>query len=131
MEAKAIYEKIDEVKAALDESMHKADRFLEDKSDLEVIAKEAYDKGLRARKVMSSAWNYLQQFCSIAKDYAAGKATDIPKGDVKLIIAGLLYFISAADVVPDFIPLFGLVDDLFVIGLIAANTKESLERYGK
>jgi uncharacterized membrane protein YkvA (DUF1232 family) len=131
MEAEEIYAKIDEVKSELNTSVTKAERFLLDKSDLEVIAKEAYDKGLRARNVISSAWDYLQQFCSIAKDYATGKSVDIPKGDLKLIIAGLLYFVSAADVVPDFIPLFGLVDDLFVIGLIASRTKASLDKYGK
>ncbi|MFC1835914.1 YkvA family protein [Thermodesulfobacteriota bacterium] len=40
------------------------------------------------------------------------------KGDMVLVIAALLYLISPVDLVPDFIPVVGWLDDLAVAGMI-------------
>lgn len=46
-----------------------------------------------------------------------------------LVIAGLLYFISPIDLIPDFIPLVGYIDDAFVISLVLNSLAAEIERY--
>jgi uncharacterized membrane protein YkvA (DUF1232 family) len=46
-----------------------------------------------------------------------------------IVIAGLLYFISPVDFLPDFIPILGYVDDAFVISLVINTLSAEIERY--
>lgn len=50
--------------------------------------------------------------------WEAFKSPDTPRGVKTLIIGGLIYMVSPIDLVPDFIPLFGLLDDASVIGIV-------------
>ena len=62
---------------------------------------------------------------------------DIMKGDysdydgVKLmfIIAALIYVVSPIDIIPDFIPVAGLVDDVVVIEWLIREVKSELDKY--
>lgn len=45
------------------------------------------------------------------------------------IIAGLLYFIMPLDVIPDFIPGVGYIDDAFVIAYLVKTIGDTIERY--
>ncbi|PON15758.1 hypothetical protein C2W62_22125 [Candidatus Entotheonella serta] len=47
---------------------------------------------------------------------------------VVLIIA-LLYIVSPIDLIPDAIPLIGLLDDILVAGFAIKQTSSELERY--
>jgi uncharacterized membrane protein YkvA (DUF1232 family) len=48
-----------------------------------------------------------------------------------LVIAGLLYFISPIDLLPDYIPALGYIDDAFVISLVMNAVATEIERYGE
>jgi len=61
---------------------------------------------------------------------------DAIKGNYKLhpvnmgiIAGGLLYFIIPADLIPDFIPLVGLVDDIAVLTTIIKSMQGELQKY--
>lgn len=45
--------------------------------------------------------------------------------------AALLYFISPIDVVPDFIPVAGLLDDAAVVALVVSSFSKEIERFKK
>lgn len=46
-----------------------------------------------------------------------------------LVIAGLLYFISPIDLIPDYIPILGYIDDAFVISIVLNSLAGEIERY--
>lgn len=46
-----------------------------------------------------------------------------------MVIAGLLYFISPIDVLPDVIPILGYIDDAFVVSLVMNALTSEIERY--
>ncbi len=46
-----------------------------------------------------------------------------------ILIAGLLYFVSPIDIIPDFIPLLGYIDDAFVISAALNAVTSEIERY--
>lgn len=62
-------------------------------------------------------------------DMLRDPAFKIPGKAKAILVAGLLYFIMPIDMIPDFIPGLGFVDDAVVIGLVLAATRETLATY--
>lgn len=62
-------------------------------------------------------------------DYSKGNYRDVKKKDILLIIAGILYLLNPADIVPDFILFFGFFDDLSVLTYIIKKLDRELEKY--
>jgi uncharacterized membrane protein YkvA (DUF1232 family) len=54
---------------------------------------------------------------------------EIPTGSMVAILACLLYFLSPIDLIPDFIPLIGYIDDVFVIALVIDQVHSDLKKY--
>ena len=61
---------------------------------------------------------------------------DVVRGDYRLpwktvaaLAAALAYFLSPFDVIPDFIPLTGFIDDAAVLGLVFAAAETDLRGY--
>ncbi len=48
-----------------------------------------------------------------------------------IILAGLIYFITPADAIPDVIPIVGYVDDAAVISVVFRRLRNEIERYKK
>ncbi len=49
---------------------------------------------------------------------------------VYLSIAGALaYVVMPLDVIPDFIPGFGFIDDIFVVGVVMSSIDDEVKRY--
>ena len=53
----------------------------------------------------------------------------MPPASVAMIGGGLLYFILPTDLIPDFIPVIGYVDDLAVITTIMNSLKKEIKDY--
>ena len=66
---------------------------------------------------------------SLLKDYKNGSYREISKKSMLIIIGGLLYLVNPADVIPDFVPLIGFLDDATLIGLIFKQLNEELTKY--
>jgi len=61
--------------------------------------------------------------------WISGKYKGIPYGSIVTIFAALLYFISPIDVIPDFIPVIGYIDDAFVIALTIKGVQHDIDKY--
>jgi len=66
---------------------------------------------------------------SLVKDYASGDYKELPWTTIAAIIASLLYVFSPIDLVPDFIPVLGLMDDAAVLGICLASIANDLVKY--
>ena len=65
----------------------------------------------------------------LVMDYSKGNYRDIKKKDIILIVAGFLYLLNPADIVPDFVLFFGFFDDLSVLTYIFKKLDKELEKY--
>ena len=61
--------------------------------------------------------------------YLHGEYTRIPWASVVSATAAVLYFVMPIDLIPDFIPVGGFVDDASVIAFVAAQIREDLDRF--
>jgi len=62
-------------------------------------------------------------------DYSKGNYREVKKRDILLIVAGFLYLLNPADIIPDFILFFGFFDDLSVLTYIVKKLDKELEKY--
>ena len=65
----------------------------------------------------------------IIKDYINGTYRQIPEGSIIAILGALIYFLSPIDIIPDFIPGVGYIDDAFVIALVLKQVHNDLNNY--
>ncbi len=45
------------------------------------------------------------------------------------VVAALLYFVNPLDLIPDFIPIIGQIDDIFVLGYLVKTLNKEIERF--
>jgi len=66
---------------------------------------------------------------SLIQDYDQGNYQEIPWESVAGILTALLYVIASVDLIPDFIPLIGTLDDAVVVAVCLKLIKNDLDAY--
>ena len=51
------------------------------------------------------------------------------RAPLRTAAAAVVYFVNPLDLVPDFLPLLGFVDDAAVIGFVVESLREEMRRY--
>jgi len=110
-------------------SESKASVILKDKSKANDTIKEALGKAVTNKGQLEGVWAKMVLLFAVAKDYVNGDYTEIPKRSIIAILGGLIYFLSPIDVVPDFVPVLGFIDDVFVLNLVYKQVLKDLEKY--
>jgi len=66
---------------------------------------------------------------SIIQDYIRGEYRKIPYWSIAAIVAALLYVLSPVDLIPDFIPVVGFIDDALVLATCLTMVEKDLNNY--
>jgi len=104
-------------------------RYTEGKDFNEYINDEAIrDKLDKAYPALKTALKNVQVLYALFKDTVNGKYK-MPAASVAMIGGGLLYFILPADLIPDFIPVIGYLDDLAVLTTIMNSLQKEISDY--
>ena len=61
--------------------------------------------------------------------YTSKEYTYVPWKTICLIVAGLIYFIYPVDLIPDFIPVSGLIDDIALIAWIYESIQDDIDNF--
>jgi len=78
---------------------------------------------------LGEVWGYLTALVRLFTAYVHGTYRDIPWGSIVLVACAILYFVSPIDLVPDTIPVLGLMDDAAVIAFVVAQIKADLDYF--
>jgi uncharacterized membrane protein YkvA (DUF1232 family) len=70
-------------------------------------------------------------FVRMMRSVIQGEYRELPWKSIILIVAGLIYFVSPVDLIPDFIPLSGLVDDVSIILWIFSSLQDDIAQYSE
>lgn len=118
---------IDEGKCR-DEFNRKAGNFSAD--DIAGVLKDE-DKGKSkaATGVLAEMYGDICDLFAMLSAYARGAYRDVPWGSIAAIGAALAYLICPFDLIPDFIPVVGLLDDMVVIGICLKMVKIDLDKF--
>ncbi|MDX1268424.1 MAG: YkvA family protein, partial [Oceanisphaera sp.] len=74
-------------------------------------------------------WQELKLMVSLLNDYRKGNYRQVPWKVIAALTGAVIYFVSPLDVVPDFLPLAGYLDDALVIKLALDLARADLARY--
>ncbi|WP_407074434.1 YkvA family protein [Psychrobacter sp. CAL346-MNA-CIBAN-0220] len=66
---------------------------------------------------------------SLVKDYYQGNYRNIPYKTISAVVVGLVYILNPIDMIPDFIPVVGYIDDALVIAFCLKMVEKDLKKY--
>lgn len=68
-------------------------------------------------------------FFRMLKVYFTGRYKEVPVATIVSIIMTLLYVFSPVDLIPDFLPVIGLLDDAAVMGACVASFGSAIKKF--
>ncbi len=110
----------------------KAEAYIQQPTRLKHLLTDAYQKASEKNEVGSlahEAWTTMQSLFRLVKAAASGEYTGIPGTTIAAAVAVLIYFLSPIDLIPDFIPVLGLLDDVALVAWFSTTIKHELERF--
>lgn len=112
--------------------LDKAKGYIEQPTRLKQLLTDAYKKASEKNEVGTlahEAWETLQTLFRLIKAAMAGEYTGVPTATVLAAVAVLIYFLSPIDVIPDFIPVLGLLDDVALVAWFSTTLKTELDKF--
>ena len=115
-----------------EEEINKRAERMNDKDIGETIGKEKKAERLaKENGFLRQYWQDIKTSFALLKDWYMGNYTKIPFRMVASIAGAMLYLVSPLDVVPDWVPFGGLLDDALVLAAIFALSRSDLDEYTK
>ncbi|MEQ9440083.1 MAG: YkvA family protein [Cyclobacteriaceae bacterium] len=111
---------------------HQASGILNDPKRLRRLAAAAMEKVKDLRNDTDSMHTLKEQvntFVRMIRAYQTGDYNHTPWKSLLLITAGIIYFVSPLDLIPDFIPVLGFMDDITVLLWILNSVRKDVDKY--
>lgn len=71
----------------------------------------------------------LKVLIKMVKAYAKGHYREIETKNILLMVAALVYFVTPLDLIPDFIPITGLLDDFTVVLWVYNKLQQEIDHF--
>ena len=107
----------------------RAEEYAADPKKVSTLLEDAQRKAERNRDRMSEALEGLQSLCRLISAWMRGKYTVVPWRTIVLSLAGLIYFVNPLDFIPDFLPMFGFLDDAGVLAFVLQSIRKDIDRF--
>ena len=110
----------------------KAENYLRQPTLLRKLLLDSYTKAQQKNELGNlahEAWTTLQTLFRLIKASVAGDYTGVPATTLVAAVAVLIYFISPIDLIPDFIPVVGLIDDMALIAWFSLTIKTEIDKF--
>lgn len=100
-------------------------------ADLEYIIKEEekLNEKLKSSSHLKRFTTDIGLFISLVKDYSQGNYRKVPYKSIAAVVAGLVYILNPIDIIPDFIPVIGYVDDAIIFAFCLKMVEKDLQTY--
>ena len=89
-----------------------------DEEKLRCLVEKATRKSEKCYEFLIAPWKSLQTFLRLLRAQLAGKFRT-PADSVLVLVAAIIYFVSPFDLIPDSVPVLGLMDDAALITWVA------------
>jgi len=106
-----------------------AREYINNPGKLEVLFDEASKKAHEKQDQLNVVWTQLLACFRLIKAYAKGEYRKVPWQSLVMIIASVLYFVWLVDLLPDFIPLLGFLDDAALLGWTVKTFKSDIDDF--
>jgi uncharacterized membrane protein YkvA (DUF1232 family) len=119
-------------KAALtfEQAKIKAESYSRHKEKLLWLLEKATRKSEQCYESLLAPWECLQIFLRLLRAHLAGKF-GAPPDSLLMVAAAVIYFVSPFDLIPDSIPVLGLIDDASVLTCVARSNLTLINNFRK
>ena len=112
------------------QAKNKAEEYARDPEKAKKLIDDAFAKAKGKNKgPLGEVWRYLTAIIRLARAYFNKQYTDVPWQTIVLAIAALIYFVSPLDLIADFIPVVGYLDDAAIIIFVVNSIKADLDNF--
>ena len=116
----------------VEKTKSKAEEYLRDSEKTKKLLEDAAKKSKsyeKNRGPLDEVWSYLTALYRLLRAYFRREYRDIPWKSIVLVTVGIIYFVFPIDLIPDMIPVIGLVDDAGVIWFVVNQIKADLDDF--
>jgi uncharacterized membrane protein YkvA (DUF1232 family) len=107
-----------------------AEAYARDPKRLQKLVEDSIGKiSIIPRGPFADTWPYLMAMIRLIRDYTRAEYRDISEANLLTVIAALIYFVSPFDVIPDYVPILGHIDDAVVISLALRSVRADLDTF--
>lgn len=109
-----------------------AEGYIKQPTRMKSLLTDAYKKASEKNDVGTlahEAWETLQTMFRLIKASMSGEYTGVPGTTVAAAVAVLIYFLSPIDLIPDFIPVLGLLDDVALVAWFSTTLKGEMDKF--
>ena len=120
------------VSGVVEKTKTKAEEYMRDPEKSRQLLDEALKKAGKTEKhkgPLADLWNNLTAFIRLLRAYIHHEYVDIPWASIILVVVAIIYFVSPIDLIPDFIPFAGYIDDAAVIAFVLMQIKTDLDNF--
>jgi uncharacterized membrane protein YkvA (DUF1232 family) len=107
----------------------KTKELLGNKKKLAELIASAQKKGKAKREKLKGVWTDFHTLLRLLKAYRSKKYSEVPWRTILYAATAIFYFVSPLDLIPDFIPLTGFLDDITVITFVIGSIQEDLQKF--
>jgi len=121
----------DWARGILENGKQKAESLIGDPGQVDALLEQLQEKlkGLPGDAVKQFA--NVPLMASMVKSYVSKEYTAVSPKVVIALVSAFLYLVKSKDIIPDYIPVIGLADDLAVVAIALAVCKPELDAYAQ
>ncbi|MBQ3136993.1 MAG: DUF1232 domain-containing protein [Clostridia bacterium] len=123
----------EKIKKQIDKFSEKAKQIIDNPEKVSAVLEKAISlcDEIGQVRFIGKYFKDISLVCSMINDYICKRYTKVPVATVITLLAAVLYFISPVDIIPDFLPLIGHLDDMVVFAFVQDAAKIDLKKYEK
>jgi uncharacterized membrane protein YkvA (DUF1232 family) len=119
-----------QVAAVVKDGRAQAEAFARQPRKLKILLDNAIAKLSQAdRDAFKGLWPYLLAMLRLIRAFCSGRYRRMPWESLISIIVAVAYFASPLDLIPDFLPGVGYLDDAMIVRFVYRSVKAELERF--
>jgi uncharacterized membrane protein YkvA (DUF1232 family) len=120
------------ISGVVDTSKSKAEEYIRSPEKTRKLLAEALKKAgskENNKGPLADFWDYLTALFRLLRAYINRDYKDIPWSSIVLVVVAIIYFVSVVDLIPDFLPGAGFIDDAAVVAFVITKIKSDIDRY--
>jgi len=107
----------------------KAEQYARDEKRASKLLSDMMQKAVKHRHQLTNLWQDLMALYRMLRAWTKGDYRTMPWKTIVWALAAVVYFMNPLDMVPDFIPGIGYLDDAVVLGFVMNSIRKDVSKF--